>query len=300
MKHIFNVRFLIITSLVAIPLVVSAQGVTDLNNGISALGGVFNTITTTVLKSLAGLFATAAMAIFFFGIAQYIFGARAGDAKKIEDGNRFMRWGLVALFVMFSVWGIITYVQNIFGIKGQNTIIIPTIDFMRGSGNNSPSSNSANIGLPSAVSRVVGDDCYSKSVGQACTGSGYTGTCGVSDAGVFACYANTGSTFSGSSIFNSLFGNSNPSVSQQNTATNAYQDCMAKGGTGAQCQSVYENSINTKTSSSGTGGISNSCPSGTAYDPGTGGCEPTTSSNSNSCTASGGVLAGDGTCQAAP
>ena len=195
MKHILHPRILIITALLSVPLVaVAQQGTGQLTSGIGDLAGVADVITQKLLRSLATLFATAAMGIFFFGIAQYIWGAREGDDTKIKNGNKFMRWGLVALFVMFSIWGIVTYVQRIFRIEGQNTIIIPQIEFMRGSGNNTPARNNANASLPASPTTIQtgtnAGDCANKTTGQSCTVSGRVGTCTVNDFGVYGCYAN--------------------------------------------------------------------------------------------------------------
>ncbi len=135
MKKLFTLRTLIITSLIAVPLLVSAQSASNVTQGINTVGGIVNTFTNSIVKSLATLFATAAMAAFFYGIVQYIWGIREGVAANIEKGQKFMVWGLIALFVMFSVWGIVQYAQNIFGIQGQNTIVIPSINIQPGAGN---------------------------------------------------------------------------------------------------------------------------------------------------------------------
>ena len=48
-----------------------------------------------------------------------------GDLKDLEKGKEFMVWGLAALFVMVSVWGIIKLAQDLLGIKGSNIDIQP-------------------------------------------------------------------------------------------------------------------------------------------------------------------------------
>lgn len=53
-----------------------------------------------------------AILVFFFGIARFIFSG--GDEKNIEKGKRIMFWGVVALFVLFSIFGIINLIFNIF------------------------------------------------------------------------------------------------------------------------------------------------------------------------------------------
>ena len=69
-----------------------------------------------------------AVIAFFWGIVQYIWGLREGNAKKVQDGNQVMIWGIVSLFVMFSIYGIIKLLQIWFGLNGSNVITIPEIN----------------------------------------------------------------------------------------------------------------------------------------------------------------------------
>jgi succinate dehydrogenase/fumarate reductase cytochrome b subunit len=126
MKKLFTIRGIAITSFIFVSLFTSAYAL-DPAGGFKSLADVIDVVTNRLLKSLATLFATAAMVAFFFGLVQYIWGAREGEPAKITKGNIFMRWSLLALFVMFSIWGMILYVQKLFQIDGQNTIIIPSI-----------------------------------------------------------------------------------------------------------------------------------------------------------------------------
>jgi hypothetical protein len=137
------------------PLLASA----DINSGITAVGGLINNLTNSVVKSLVTLFATAAMAAFFFGVVQFIWASREGDSKKMEDGKDFMLWSVVALFVMFSIWGIITFFQTTFGVT-QNNINIPTINVNGGGGNG----NGGNGGGGNGGGNLgVGADCAANS-----------------------------------------------------------------------------------------------------------------------------------------
>src|SRR3989344_308746 len=61
----------------------------------------------TALPVITGL----ALMVFFWGLAKFIFRV-GGDEKAVEGGKRLMIWGLLALFVMISVWGIIRFMQN--------------------------------------------------------------------------------------------------------------------------------------------------------------------------------------------
>jgi len=63
-----------------------------------------------ILASLFPLVGLLALVYFFWGIALFIF--QSGDEKKVEEGKSKMKWGIVALFVMVSVWGLVSVLQN--------------------------------------------------------------------------------------------------------------------------------------------------------------------------------------------
>lgn len=135
MKKI-NAFVVTLISSLCLPVVTYAQ---DLDSSFRNLGGSINSFRDNIVTSLITLFATMAMAAFFFGLVQYIWGVREGDKTKISNGNKFMVAGLGALFVMFSIWGIIFFFQKTLGIDGKNTIIIPQVQ-IGGSPNTAPSS----------------------------------------------------------------------------------------------------------------------------------------------------------------
>jgi hypothetical protein len=226
MKKIRTAYAAIITAIILSPSFALAQtGVAKVTSGLGDIGSIINALTNSVVKSLATLFATAAMVAFFFGIVQFIWGARDGDATKAKNGKNFMLWGLVGLFVMFSVWGIITYVQQIFGVT-QNTINIPTIQINTSSGGTTGASglpadgtaywrcngqvyatqaaydaacpsaagaNPSSTGGGSAPGSTTSSSCAGKSEGSSCTVSGRAGTCTTdTDNQKFDCYVTAG------------------------------------------------------------------------------------------------------------
>lgn len=68
----------------------------------------------SLIKMLIPLAIAIALLVFFWGVSKTIRGQ--GNEKAIEEGKRVMIWGLVALFVMVSIWGIIEFLQgDIFG-----------------------------------------------------------------------------------------------------------------------------------------------------------------------------------------
>ena len=70
---------------------------------ITAVGGLVN--------NLIGVVGGMALVVFLWGLAKFIFHV-GGDEKAVDEGKRVMKWGLLALFVAFSVWGIVVFFQN--------------------------------------------------------------------------------------------------------------------------------------------------------------------------------------------
>jgi formate/nitrite transporter FocA (FNT family) len=67
-----------------------------------------------------------ALVAFFVGLVMYLFrGAKSPDQHGKDKA--IMVWGLVALFVMVSVWGLVRLGQQAFGISGNETINTPIV-----------------------------------------------------------------------------------------------------------------------------------------------------------------------------
>jgi hypothetical protein len=196
MKKTRNLKAILFITLMVLPALAFAQA-SAVISGLGQVGTIITALTQNVVRAISTLFATAAMVVFFYGVVQYIWGIRSGDESKIKDGNKFLRWGLVALFVMFSVWGIVIYVQRIFGIENYNTIVIPQIQLQNGSSttsttnplNGNTGGNTGNTGNGGATTGF----CVGKADGTTCTlPSGANGTCGNSEEGARGCYATPG------------------------------------------------------------------------------------------------------------
>lgn len=98
-------------TLFAFPFVVSAAGITDL------IKAAFGIVTNTLIPLAFAL----CLFYFFWGVAQYI---RTGAAGKepAQEAKKVMLWGIVGIFVVFSVWGIIKFIQSEIGIPGIGNI----------------------------------------------------------------------------------------------------------------------------------------------------------------------------------
>ncbi|MES2416249.1 MAG: hypothetical protein V4504_00950 [Patescibacteria group bacterium] len=55
-----------------------------------------------------------AILVFIWGVVQYIAGAE--EEAKREKGRQFIIWGLIGIFAMISVWGLVRVLNNTFGV----------------------------------------------------------------------------------------------------------------------------------------------------------------------------------------
>jgi len=69
-----------------------------------------------VLNPIIIFLFTVAVLVFVVGIVRFI--ASAGDEAGRERGKRSMMWGIVGLFIMISVYGIIRLILATFEISG--------------------------------------------------------------------------------------------------------------------------------------------------------------------------------------
>ncbi len=97
-------HLLLILGVWGVPLTASAQ-----QDFKSVVGDI-----TDILLSLVPLLSSVALLLFFWGMADYIF--RAGNERATEDGRQRMIWGIVGLFSIAAVWGIIRLVGGTFAL----------------------------------------------------------------------------------------------------------------------------------------------------------------------------------------
>lgn len=85
--------------------------------------GFLTNLEYIVTKILIPLVFTLALLFFFYGVAKYIWSEGQGKA----DGRSIMVWGVVALFVMSSIWGLVNLLQDEFLVGKDSTGKIPTL-----------------------------------------------------------------------------------------------------------------------------------------------------------------------------
>jgi Type IV secretion system pilin len=103
----------ILGSLYFVPVLAFAQNL----GGLVTLVQQMQTVLNNIYPFLFGL----AIIYFFWGVAKYILSA--GDPKAAAEGRSIMIWGIVALAVMASIYGLIYFLQNSFGVNTNNTTV---------------------------------------------------------------------------------------------------------------------------------------------------------------------------------
>lgn len=71
--------------------------------------------TGSLITSLVTIGFGTALIVFLWGLAKFILSS--GSESAIEDGRRLMFWGIIVLFVTISTWGIVHFVQTLFGLQ---------------------------------------------------------------------------------------------------------------------------------------------------------------------------------------
>ena len=107
------------TLLAGFPALVLAQA-----NAFSILGVISN-----LMRILIPLLITAALIYFIYGVIKYVISKNADDTQEAKS---IIFRGLIGLFVILSIWGLVGVIQSTFGIGSGGDIDssnIPGVSF---------------------------------------------------------------------------------------------------------------------------------------------------------------------------
>lgn len=111
----------------AVPGIALAQSSPDLGNI-----EVFVRSLAEIINLLLPVIFTLALLLFFWGLVTYVFAISRGDETAQGKGRSLMVGGIIALFVMASVWGIVAFIGDALGIRqGQSIENIPSVGPIR-------------------------------------------------------------------------------------------------------------------------------------------------------------------------
>jgi cbb3-type cytochrome oxidase subunit 3 len=101
-------KLALIVGALTLPIVSFAQLTNIQQNIITPIG----TIVNAIIPIMFGI----ALIGFFYGLIMYIF----GKEQNKDQAKKTMIWGVVALFVMASIWGLIYFIQQAVGVNQNN------------------------------------------------------------------------------------------------------------------------------------------------------------------------------------
>lgn len=112
------IKKLITITVISLPVVSFAQAdpsgsLCDAKN-IGTIGDILGWATCLLSNAVVPLLFAGALAVFVFGVVKFIGNS---DSKEQGKGKDFMIWGIVGLFVMISVWGLVNVLNVTFGVR---------------------------------------------------------------------------------------------------------------------------------------------------------------------------------------
>lgn len=109
-------KVIVFIGILLMPIVAVGATLQSFISSVGYIGGLLLSVASTL-----------AIVVFFYGLALFILNST--DEKKVEEGKSWMFWGIIALFVLITIWGIIGLLQRTVGnTKGPGSIeiIIPS------------------------------------------------------------------------------------------------------------------------------------------------------------------------------
>jgi zinc transporter ZupT len=88
---------------------------------LTTVGKIFNWGSCLLIKTVIPFLFSLATAAFIWGVIQYV--VNPENEEKRKKGKTYMIWGIFALFVMVSMWGLVGILTGTFGLK----ILIPQL-----------------------------------------------------------------------------------------------------------------------------------------------------------------------------
>jgi Na+-driven multidrug efflux pump len=81
----------------------------------SDIDGFIERVNTVIVNPLIILFFAIAFMLFFAGLLRFFF-QRDQSSDEAKKGRRHMLWGIIGMFIMMSVFGIMAAIKNTLGV----------------------------------------------------------------------------------------------------------------------------------------------------------------------------------------
>lgn len=98
----------VFAAMASVPLVSAAQGnLQNIYDLVAAVRGIASNLVIAVFLI--------AVLVFGWGIVKYL--TAAGDAAKLKAARGFLWWGVIGMFVLSALWGILTFIGEAFDVS---------------------------------------------------------------------------------------------------------------------------------------------------------------------------------------
>ncbi|MCI0619847.1 pilin [Candidatus Wolfebacteria bacterium] len=102
-------KVLILTGAALLPVATVHAQLGNIEDIVDGIGRIVSLLTPIVV----GI----ALLAFFWGLAKFIFSA--GDEEARKAGKQIMIYGIIALFIMISIWGIVRFIGDALDIDPE-------------------------------------------------------------------------------------------------------------------------------------------------------------------------------------
>lgn len=132
-KHVpFAAAFAAILAIVPARALAAVDAATcRITGSLESIHDLFILAICFISRYIVPLMFALAIVFFIYGVIGYI--KNADNEAERTKGRDFMIWGIIALFVMVSVWGIVNLLRNTFSLNDQE-LPIPQFPVDLGSG----------------------------------------------------------------------------------------------------------------------------------------------------------------------
>lgn len=114
-------KILLALGVFLLPVLAFAQVDTQIDEG---LGEIFR-VANAVISAAVPIVISLAILVFIWGVLRYVI---SSDEDKRKEGKNLMLWGIVGIFVMVSVWGLVGILQKTIGVdSGDNAPQTPKL-----------------------------------------------------------------------------------------------------------------------------------------------------------------------------
>jgi hypothetical protein len=107
MKNIYFATLAVFAT--AVPVIASAQGISDTINTVGRL-----------ISSLIPIVIGIAVLVFLWGLVQFV--VADGEEKQTKARNTIL-WGIIILFVMVAIWGLVDLLGETLGIDTDSSAV---------------------------------------------------------------------------------------------------------------------------------------------------------------------------------